>query len=156
MSVETLKFSDAFQAYDEGSIPFTRSKPLTPCKRWSSAAVNLSQVVLLAVAQPRDVGDPPVILDLDEVEPHRRRLIEVGEFDGGGGVAGRAVVDRDIDIGNFPILSVDERIEVEQTDFATFGGDLLVLDHQCCERRLEIEPDGAFVVGRVALASLPL
>ena len=40
-------------------------------------------------------------LDLNEVEPHRRRLIEVGEFDGGGGFAGRAVINRDIDIGNF-------------------------------------------------------
>jgi hypothetical protein len=49
-------------------------------------------------ASDRDHEGGRVILDPDQVEPHRRRLIEVGEFDGGGGFAGRAVVDRDIGI----------------------------------------------------------
>jgi hypothetical protein len=41
------------------------------------------------------------------------------------GFAGHAVLD--IESGNLPILSADQRIEVEQTDFAALGGGLLVL-----------------------------
>ena len=39
---ETNKGSDAFQAYDEGSIPFTRSNPFKPLAAMSrSSAVRM-------------------------------------------------------------------------------------------------------------------
>jgi hypothetical protein len=78
----------------------------------------------LAVAQPGDVADPAVILELDEVEPHRRRLVEFLNLTVAG-FAGRAVLHCYIESGNLPILSVDEMIEVEQADFAALGGGLL-------------------------------
>ena len=81
-----------------------------------STRVDFPQAVRLAVAQPGDVGDPPVILQLDEIEPDGRRLAEIREPDGGGGFGRRALapLDRDVESGNLPILRVDERIEVER------------------------------------------
>src|SRR5262249_18335241 len=126
--------------------------------RWPSASmrVNFSQRIGLAVAQPGDVADAPVVLELDEVEPDGHRLVEVRELDGGGGFAGGAVLDRDIEGGNLPILRVDEWIEIEQPDLAALGGSLLVFGHQRCQRRLEITANGLLIVERMALGVLAL
>jgi hypothetical protein len=119
-------------------------------------AVELSQIVGLAVARPGDVGDAPVVLDLDQVEPHRHGLVEIGEFDGSGGFARCGVIGGDIEIGNLPILRINERVEIEQADLTAFGSELLVSDHQRRERGFEGAADGALVVERAPLGLFAL
>lgn len=80
--------------------------------------VNPAQGRRLAVAQPGDVGNAPVVLDLHEVEYCRCLCAEIDELDGRTSPTGRCVGHGDIEVGNVPFLGVDKRIEVEQPNFA--------------------------------------
>src|SRR5262245_46959709 len=71
---------------------------------------------LLAV--PGDVGDAPVLLELDEVEDDGLRLAQVLERDGGARLARGGVADRNLDALDLPILRIDERIGAELADLA--------------------------------------
>jgi hypothetical protein len=106
-----------------------------------SVPVELAQGLFLAVVLPGDVADAPVVAGLDQVEHDHGRRIAVAEFHRGG----CGVVDRigggDIEGGDVPILSIDERIAVEVGHVVPTRRVLLVLDHQRRERRLEIAPD---------------
>jgi hypothetical protein len=104
-------------------------------------AVEPAQGFFLAVVLPGDVADAPVIAGLDQVKHDDGRRIAVAEFyRGAGGIVDR-IGDGDIEGGDVPILSIDERIAVEVWRVVPARRVLLVLDHRRRERRLEIAPD---------------
>src|SRR5438132_8688580 len=98
-------------------------------------AVKFAQRVFAA---PTDVGDPPAGLELDEVEYHGRRLVEILERDVRTRLARRNVAHGDIKTVDLPILSVDEGVAVELRHLAAQGGGLVVPDDQRREVWLEI------------------
>ncbi len=84
-----------------------------------SVSVNLSQAFQFAVVLPRNIGDPPITFDLDEIEQDRHRFSLIDEFDCGLGFACASVADDDIEGGCVPVLRVKKRITVQEADFAT-------------------------------------
>jgi hypothetical protein len=58
---------------------------------------------------PGDVADPPVVLDLDEIEHDDGRLVGIAKLDRRPGfVRCRRIGKRDVDRGDIPVLRVDE------------------------------------------------
>ena len=82
----------AFQAYDEGLIPFTRSnaRPLM--------GVHPAQGFQLSVAQTGDVVNPPIVFDLDEFQRNAPRLAQIGEFDRRARLSGSGVAHVDAEV----------------------------------------------------------
>src|SRR5262245_40277549 len=100
----------------------------------SSLAGQVTAQCRLAV--PRDVGDAPILLELDEVEDDGFRLTQVLERDGGARLSGGGVADRNLDALDLPILRIDERIGAELTDLAARLS--AILDDECREGGSEI------------------
>ena len=76
-------------------------------------AIKPAQGLFLTVMLPGDVADAPVIAGLDQVEHDDGRRIAVAEFHRGACSIVDRVGDGDIEGGDVPILSIDERIAVE-------------------------------------------
>jgi hypothetical protein len=85
-------------------------------------------LVVGRLAVPGDVGDPPPLLELDQVEDHGRRLVHVRERDSRARLVGGDIAHRDIDGVDLPILRIDEGIALERSDLAPLVGVLAVLD----------------------------
>src|SRR5436189_1443325 len=92
-----------------------------------------------SLAVPRDIADPPSLLELDEIEHHGGQLAEALECHRRARLVGGDVTHRDVDGADLPILRIDEGIAAEHADLA--GGLLAVLDDERCERGREIAPD---------------
>src|SRR5262245_2208664 len=90
------------------------------------------------LAVPGNVGDPPILLELDEVEDDGLRLAQVLERDGGDRLVGGDITERDIDAVDLPVLRIDEGIGAELADLAARLP--AVLEDECCQGGRKIAP----------------
>src|SRR5262245_4998626 len=70
------------------------------------------------LAVPGNVCDPPVPLELHEVEDDGLRLAQVLERDGSDRLVGGDITERDVDVVDLPVLRIDEGIGAELADLA--------------------------------------
>ena len=102
--------------------------------------------------RPYDFGNEPVVLDLHQVDEDRCRTLVDAEFDGRGRLAGAGAADRDIEVGQIPVIvGIDEWIEIEIAFFAALCRVGPVLDDRGREGGLEIAPDAAIGVERMGV-----
>ena len=71
---------------------------------------------------PQDIVDLPAILQLDELEAERHRLVEIREVDGGERLVRCRAVDGNVDRRDLPLLGVDEGIALERRRLLPFRG----------------------------------
>src|SRR5262245_62362023 len=76
------------------------------------------QAAQCRLAVPGDVGDAPILLELDQVEDDGLRLAQVLERDGRARLAGGDITERNLDAVDLPILRIDEGIGAELAHLA--------------------------------------
>src|SRR5512143_258523 len=80
----------------------------------------------------RHIVDPPIAVLAHEVEQHVARLIEILERGAHLRLVGRLRHESDLELGQLPVLAVDEHVPIDPADHA-FGRLLLVLVDQSLE-----------------------
>src|SRR5262245_45460236 len=106
------------------------------------------------LAVPGYVGDPPILLELHELEDDGLPLAQVVERDGGARLASSGVADRDLDALDLPILRINEGVGIELADLAARLS--AVLDDERREDGREIAPHRCVIDQLDALCVLAL